>query len=215
MEEFFKQSILERLYDSLSVEFEESLLNDKNEYKKYQDITKEEEKLYNMLKEIVENDKDKLSNLMNVITEIEDYCCKETEYWNKKYFKLGFTYMVSLENPKDFTKSEKDNFSLQVHNFLDDIRIKDIDKNKKILLVDFVNNLKNGTEKQKRRFLMYYNLMPNSDKVLSYTDIAKMEGCSISAIKSSIISIVSYLVRIEDSQKSLFLTIMNEIDIKI
>ena len=38
MEEFFKQSILEKLYDSLSVEFEESLLNDKNEYKKYQDI---------------------------------------------------------------------------------------------------------------------------------------------------------------------------------
>ena len=106
MEEFFKQPILERLYDSLSVEFEESLLNDTNEYEKYHDITKEEEKLYNMLKEIVGNDKDKLSNLMNVITEIEDYCCQETEYWNKKYFKLGFTYMVSyLVRLEDSQKS--------------------------------------------------------------------------------------------------------------
>lgn len=213
MEEFFKQPILEKLYDSLSVEFEESLLNDKNEYKKYQDITKEEEKLYNMLKEIVGNDKDKLSNLMNVITEIEDYCCKETEYWNKKYFKLGFTYMVSLKNPNYFTTLEKDKFSLQVHNFLDDIRIKDVDKNKKALLADFIKDLENGTEKQKRRFLMYYNLMPNNNNILNYSDIAKMEGCSISAIKTSVISIVSYLVRLEDSQKSLFLTIMNKIDI--
>ena len=42
MEEFFKQPILEKLYDSLSLEFEESLLNDTNENKKYNYITKEE-----------------------------------------------------------------------------------------------------------------------------------------------------------------------------
>lgn len=214
MEEFFKQPILETLYDSLSIEFEESLLNDTNEYKKYHNIIKEEEKLYDMLREIVGNDKDKLSNLMNVITEIEDYCCRETEYWNKKYFKLGFTYMVSLGNPKDFTRLEKDKFSLQVHNFLGNIRIKDIDKNKKILLADFIKGLEDGTQKQKRRFLMYYNLMPNSNNnILNYSDIAKMESCSISAIKTSIISIISYLVRLEDSQKLLFLAIMNKIDI--
>ena len=214
MEEFFKQPILERLYDSLSVEFEEILLNDTNENKKYHDITKEEKKLYNMLKQIVGNDKDKLNNLMNVITEIEDYCCKETEYWNKEYFKLGFTYMISLGNPKHFTRLEKDKFSSQVHNFLGNIKIKNIDENKKILLADFIKGLENGTEKQKRRFLMYYNLMPNSNNnVLNYSDIAKMEGCSISAIKTSIISIISHLVRLEDSQKSLFLAIMNKIDI--
>lgn len=214
MEEFFKQPILEKLYDSLSVEFEESLLNDTNENKEYHDTTKEKAKLYNMLKQIVGNDKDKLNNLMNVITEIEDYCCKKTEYWNKKYFKLGFTYMVSLGNPKNFTKSEKNKFSLQVHNFLDCIRTKNLDKNQKILLAYFIRDLENGTEKQKRRFLMYYNLMPNSNNnILNYSDIAKMESCSISAIKTSIISMISYLVRLEDSQKSLFLTIMNKIDI--
>ncbi len=61
---------------------------------------------------------------------------------------------------------------------------------------------------------MYYNLMPNSNNnILNYSDIAKMGSCSISAIKTSIISMISYLVRIEDSQKSLFLAIMNKIDI--
>lgn len=209
MEKFFKQPILEKLYDSLSLEFEESLLNDTNENKKYNDITKEEKKLYNMLKEIVGNDENKLSKLMNIITEIEDYCCKETEYWNKKYFKLGFTYMVSLGNYRNFTTLEKDRFSFQVHNFLDDIRIKNIDKNKKELITDFIKDLKNGTEKQKRRFLMYYNLMPNSSKILNYSDIAKIENCSTSAVKNSIISIVSYLVRLEGSQKLMFLTIMD------
>ena len=56
--------------------------------------------------------------------------------------------------------------------------------------------------------------MPNSNNnILNYSDIAKMESCSISAIKTSIISIISYLVRLEDSQKLLFLAIMNKIDI--
>lgn len=213
MEEFFKQPILERLYDSFSLEFEESLLNDISENKKYHDIKKEEEKLYNRLKQIVGNDKDKLNNLMNVITEIKDYFGKEKKYWNKKYFKLGFTYIISLKNFKDFTRLEKDRFSLQVHNFLDNIRIKNIDKNQKELIIDFIKDLGNGTEKQKRRFLMYYNLMPNINNIFNYSDIAKMENCSISAIKTSVISIVSYLVRLEDSKKSLFLTIMDKIDI--
>lgn len=212
MEEFFKQPMLERLYDSLSIEFEENLLNDKNEYKKYHDIIDEENKLFTMLEEIVGDDKDKLSKLMNVITEIEDYCCKETEYWNKKYFKLGFTYMVALGNPRDFTKLEKDKFSLKVHDFLDNLRSNDIDKNKKILLANFIKNLEKGTEKQKRRFLMYYNLIPNCDEIFNYSDIGKIEGCSSSAIKTSVISIVSQLVHLEDSQKELLLTIIKTIN---
>ena len=82
------------------------------------------------------------------------------------------------------------------------------------MLADFIKGLEDGTQKQKRRFLMYYNLMPNSNNnILNYSDIAKMESCSISAIKTSIISIISYLVRLEDSQKLLFLAIMNKIDI--
>lgn len=108
---------------------------------------------------------------------------------------------------------EKDKFSLQVHNFLDNIRIKDVDKNKKALLADFIKGLDNGTEKQKRRFLMYYNLLPNRNNILNYSYIAKMEGCSISAIKSSVISMVSYLVRLENSQKTIFLTIMDQINL--
>ncbi len=213
MEDFFKQPMLERLYESLSAEFEEEVLKDKNEYKKYHGIIDKEEKLCKTLKEIIGNDNDKLKELTSALTELEDSCLEEIDFWNRKYFKLGFTYMVALGNPRDFTKSEQDIFSLKVHSFLDTIRIKEINKNNKIILTNFIENLEKATEKQKRRFFMYYNLMPNSNKILSYTDIARLENCSISAIKNSILAIILQLIKLEDSQKSLFTTIMNKIDI--
>lgn len=213
MEEFFKQPMLERLYESLCAEFEEKVLKDKNEYKKYHGIIDKEEKLCKMLKEIIGNDNDKLKELMKAVIEMEDSCLEEIDFWNRKYFKLGFTYMVALGNPRDFIKSDKDTFSLKIHSFLDTIRIKKIAKSNKVILTSFIENLEKATEKQKRRFLMYYNLMPNSDKVLSYTDIARLEGCSISAIKNSILAIILQLIKLEDSQKELLLIIMNKINI--
>ncbi|MCI8444635.1 MAG: hypothetical protein HFJ37_05785 [Clostridia bacterium] len=211
MEEFFRQPILEKLYHYLSTDFEEKLLHDKKESKKYYAILAAEEQLYSTLKEIVGNDKNKLEQLMYIITQLEDYCCKETEYWNKKYFKLGFTCMIDIKIPKNSRHSEKYNFSMKVHNFLDSLRTKNLDKKQKSLLSTFINNLKNGTEIQKRRFLMYYNLIPNNDELLGYCDIGKIEHCSGSAIRTSISAIILQLVRLEDPQKSLFLTIMNKI----
>lgn len=213
MEDFFKQPILEKLYDYLSTDFEEKLLNDKKESKKYYDILAEEEQLYLMLMDIVENDKDKLKKLMCVIRELEDYCCKETEYWNKKYFQLGFTCMIDTKTPIISKPSEKETFSMRVHTFLDTLRTKKLDEKQKLLLSTFINNLKKGTESQKRRFLMYYNLIPNTNKLLGYSDIAKIEHCSSSAIRNSVGAIILQLVRLEDSQKLLFFSIMNNLDI--
>lgn len=213
MEEFFKQPILEKLYDFLSVEFEEKLLHDKKESKKYHDILAEEEQLYFMLMNIVGNDKDKLEKLMCIIRELEDYCCKETEYWNKKYFQLGFTCMIDTKTPINSKSFEKQDFSMKVHNFLDNLRTKTLDEKQKSLLLTFINELKKGTESQKRRFLMYYNLIPNNNKLLGYTHIAEIEHCSSSAIRNSVGAIILQLVRLEDSQKLLFLSIMNKLNI--
>lgn len=133
------------------------------------------------------------------------------QYWSKKYFKLGLTYMIELRNPKDFTK--KNNFSMIVHSFLDSIREKKLSKNHNLLLLEFINNLENCTQKQKRRFLMYYNLIPKYNTILSYSDIGRIEHCSISAIKTSIISVTSKLICLEDSQKDLLLAIIKTIKI--
>lgn len=208
MEDFFKQPVLEKIYDLLSVEFEESLLNDENEYKKYHNIIDEEEKLYKIMEDIVGKDEDKLNKLMSIIRELEYYCCKETEYWNKKYFNLGFTYMIGLRIPETFSRLNMDRFSSEVHSFLDNLRETNISNKQKELLFTFVNDLKEGTEKQKRRFLLFYNLNPNSNKILSYNDIGEMEGCSGSAIKNSVFSIESLLVRLENEQKEIFTAIM-------
>ena len=144
MEEFFKQPILEKLYDYLSVDFEEKLLHDKKESKKYHDILAEEEQLYLMLMDIVGNDKNKLEKLMCIIKELEDYCCKETEYWNKKYFQLGFTCMIDTKTPIISKPTEKHNFSTKVHSFLDSLRTKTLCEKERLLLSTFISDLKKG-----------------------------------------------------------------------
>lgn len=108
---------------------------------------------------------------------------------------------------------DKYDFSTKVHNFLDSIRTKNINEKQKLLLLTFINKLPKATEIQKRRFFMYYNLMPNINQLLGYTDIGRIEHCSSSAIRTSVVTIILHLLKLEDSQKSLFLDIMNKIDI--
>lgn len=47
---------------------------------------------------------------------------------------------------------------------------------------------------------MYYNLVPNNNHILNYTDIGKIENCSGSAIKVSVISIISQLVHLNENK---------------
>ena len=217
MEEFFKQPVLERLYDSLSIEFEESLLEDNNEYKKYHDILEEEEKLQNKLKEIVGEDETKLQKLMEVIRKIEDYCCKETEYWNKKYFKLGFTYMLQLQTSVDRTKknikqeNKKEKVSSLLHNFLNSLRENEIEENQKNKFFDFIESLKIGTKLQKRRFCLYYNFDKEENK-LSYTEISKKERCTSDAAAYSIKRFIQLLICMESEKdtKELLKLIQNK-----
>ena len=60
---------------------------------------------------------------------------------------------------------------------------------------------------------MYYNLMPNINQLLGYTDIGRIEHCSGSAIKTSVGAIILHLIKLEDSQKLLFLNIINQFNI--
>ncbi|MCI8761086.1 MAG: hypothetical protein HFJ34_08310 [Clostridia bacterium] len=108
---------------------------------------------------------------------------------------------------------DKYDFSIQVHSFLDSIRNKNINEKQKLLLSTFINELPKATEIQKRRFFMYYNLIPNNNQLLGYTDIGRIEHCSGSAIKTSVGAIILHLIKLEDSQKLLFLNIINQFNI--
>lgn len=208
IEKFFREPMLDLLYDAICIDFEKAILEDKNERQKYYDISAEEDKLHNMMIEIVGNEDEKIKKLMGIIRELEDYCCKETEYWNKKYFKLGFSYLLQVISQKDrnmgylFSKNEageivgrvqKNNFSVKVHDFLDKLRENSISNEQKNKLFQLVNKLEKGTKKQKRRFSFYYNLI-NNEKIFKVKEIAEMEKCDSSAIRPAVSRITSLLV---------------------
>ena len=121
--------------------------------------------------------------------------------------------MIDTKTPIISKPTEKQDFSTKIHNFLNSLRTKTISEKQKLLLSTFISDLKKGTESQKRRFLMYYNLSPNSNNFLGYTDIAKIEHCSSSAIRTSVGAIILQLIKLEDNQKLLFLSIINQFDI--
>lgn len=210
MGEFFKQPFLDKIYDSITENFQECILEEINEAESYRHLIESQMQIVYMLIEIPKDKKDK-DKLIKGISKLKEYFHKEIEFWDRRYFKLGFTYMEILRNPKEFIC--ENNFYLQIYNFLEYIKVKKIDEKQKSLLRNFINILDNCTETQKRRFFMYYNLMPNSNKIFDYSDIGKIEHCSCNIIKNSVNSIILQLTRLEDSQKSLFLTIINEIDI--
>lgn len=208
IEKFFREPMLDLLYDAICIDFEKAILEDKNENQKYYDISAEEDKLHNMMIEIVGNEDEKIKKLMGIIRELEDYCCKETEYWNKKYFKLGFSYLLQVISQKDrnmgylFSKNEageivgrvqKNNFSVKVHDFLDKLRENSISNEQKNKLFQLVNKLEKGTKTQKRRFSFYYNLI-NNEKIFKVKEIAEMEKCDSSAIRPDVSRITSLLV---------------------
>ncbi len=209
MEKFFRKTVLEVLYEAVNFDFEEAVAGDKKEGKEYQKIVRKQDDISQKVSNIIP--KEKKDKFIELSLDFDGYKLEEMQYWAKKYFKLGITYMVALNNPKEF--EENISFSVQVHNFLDSIRTKKMNEKQKLLLSTFINELPKATEKQKGRFLRYYNLIPNNNHILNYSDIAKIEHCSNSTIRTSVGAIILQLVNLEDSQKALFLTIMNEINI--
>lgn len=98
--------------------------------------------------------------------------------------------------------STLDIFSEKVHNFIDTIRKKNISADRREKLYFIIMDLKERTETQKIRFLLYYDLMPNkNEKKLTLTDIGKMYNCSASAVRNSILRVVSSVSRVRDEEK--------------
>lgn len=100
-------------------------------------------------------------------------------------------------------------FSTQVHLFLDAVRIGKVNNQKKEILYSLVMQLEHQTEKQKRRFIMYYGLNKNNN-ALKFSEISKIEKCSSSAIRDSIITIRNKITKIKNEKRQILLEIMEE-----
>lgn len=95
---------------------------------------------------------------------------------------------------------ETEDFSLLVHNFLTSIRAKEIPESKIKEFLDFVDKLKKGTEIQRRRFFMFFDVKENQ-KLETYTSISKKENCTCNAIRGSVTRIRSHLVWLKDEER--------------
>lgn len=95
---------------------------------------------------------------------------------------------------------EKEDLSLLVYNFLNSIRAKEVPEEKINELFDFVNCLEKGTEKQKRRFIMFFDVRQNKE-LETFSTIAKKENCTYPAIKCCVSRIRSILVNLKDKER--------------
>lgn len=75
-------------------------------------------------------------------------------------------------------------------------------------LYKLVINLNKRTEKQKERFILLYNLKPNQKEKYNGTSLANEQGCTLSAIKYSVIRVKSNLVNLKGEEKRIFLDII-------
>ena len=87
----------------------------------------------------------------------------------------------------NINKVEVDKFLLKVKNG-------DISKLYKNILYNLVMDMKEKTIKQKNRFVLYYNIIPNQDITYSMADLARLQGCSSSAVRYSILTIRHALI---------------------
>lgn len=90
-------------------------------------------------------------------------------------------------------------FAIQMHSFLERVRKEEISIEKKQTLYDIVQQLNGRTEKQKKRFLLYYGLMPNDyNKKINLCEIGIRDNCSANAVRFSIVRVKSSIAKIKD-----------------
>ena len=87
MENFFKNSILEELFENRSAEFSHFIIKNSKEFHKLNNSMKE--KISSLMRYVPERDKEEIQ------TEIEDFMFDNvlalSEFWNSRYYKIGFS----------------------------------------------------------------------------------------------------------------------------
>lgn len=106
--------------------------------------------------------------------------------------------------------TEKEEYYNKVTKFLKEIRIKDLEIEKKQKIYNIVMSLDERTENQKRRFILYYNLTPQANsKCMTYAAIARRDGCTQNAIPQSVIKVMASVRRLKDERRDLLLKIID------
>lgn len=86
-----------------------------------------------------------------------------------------------------------------------------LNNSQKTKIMDLIDKDDTATENEKERFMLYYGLNINGRKPLRFKQIAKLYGCSDSAIRNSVYSMKRKLLKYTDTKDNLIVkNIINE-----
>lgn len=108
-----------------------------------------------------------------------------------------------------YVDKEREYLSVLVYDFLKTLRERKVTERKKQAFFNFIDNLDQGTEIQKRRFKMFFNVKEN-EKLEGYSSIGRKENCSCTAIRSSVIRIRAILVNLKGNEREQLINILKK-----
>lgn len=88
MEKYFKQSILDELYEQKSDKFAQKITEEMGKYGQREKSILNEEQLTNKIKGVVANEKAQ-KEVLKMLNNYEMSVGNELDFWNKMYYKLG------------------------------------------------------------------------------------------------------------------------------
>ena len=100
-----------------------------------------------------------------------------------------------------------EDYSDRLHAFLKQIKKEQVDESQIEILIDIVSHLERNTKKQITRFITYYC---SKDQV-TLAIMAREEGCTVNAIRCSIVRVTFSLVKLNDYRKDILIKIMNNV----
>lgn len=120
--------------------------------------------------------------------------CKKIENMDKKYEEL-LEIDIRKRNFEDIWFREKQHIRDKLITFLEGQTLNNVQRKK---LFEIIMNMEDATLKQKERFILYYGLGKNKEKIHNFSKIAKLENCCQSNIRQSINKIKSKIIRLSN-----------------
>lgn len=91
--------------------------------------------------------------------------------------------------------------SLIVDSLIELAKKSKLNSNQKKRILDMIESLDNATEIQKERFILYYGFNTNGRDFRNLTKIAKSYGCTVNAVRASVVSLRNKLSKLKKEFK--------------
>lgn len=121
-------------------------------------------------------------------------------------------YIHFIFNKNEVIKISNDENCKVIYKLIDYFKANKLNNSQKQIICDIIMSLKNKTENQKIRFIMYYNLEPSQLQKYSLSSIGRYFKCSASAIRFSVVAIKNALVNLDDERCEVLKKILEQLE---